>query len=90
MKIPNSLRIDGESWVIKKVKNSLGSGYEARTYMHEHEIILNTEAKSIDSTLLHEIIHVIDVNRALKLSEEQVQSLSTGIYAVIVDNKSVS
>lgn len=87
MEIPNKLKIDGEPWKIKKVKNELGSGYEGRTYTHDHEILLNVEAKSIDSTLMHEIIHVIDINRGLKLSEEQVQSLSMGIYAVIVDNK---
>jgi hypothetical protein len=36
---------------------------------------------------LHELIHAIDANRALDLTEQQVTSLSHGLYQVLRDNK---
>ena len=87
MKIPNKVRIDGEIWTVKKVKNTLDSDYLGRTFPHDHQILLNTDAKGIDSTFLHELNHVIDKNRSLGLTEQQICSFSSGLYAIIVDNK---
>jgi hypothetical protein len=40
-----------------------------------------------DETLLHEIVHCLDANMGLGLSERQVSSLSTGLHSVFKDNK---
>jgi hypothetical protein len=37
-------------------------------------------------TLIHEALHVINDDRALGLSEEQVHNVSNGIAALLIDN----
>ena len=86
MKIPRRIRVDGEDWTIEKHSNGMDSSFLGRTFKHDHLITLNKDAKGIESTLLHEIVHAIDMNRNLELTESQVSSLSSGLYAVIVDN----
>ena len=39
-----------------------------------------------EQTLLHEIIHIIDVNLGTGLNENQVLGITTGIYSVIKEN----
>ena len=39
-----------------------------------------------EQTLLHEILHIIDLNVGTKLTEEQVTALSAGLYSVIKEN----
>ena len=87
MRIPRIIRADGERWKVLKKDNGLESDYLGRTFPHCHEIILNTDAEGIDATFLHELGHVVNNNRALKLTEEQISSFTSGLYAVIVDNK---
>ena len=86
MKIPRKLRVDGEDWTIEKHSNGMDSSFLGRTFRHEHLITLNKDAKGIESTLLHEIVHAIDINKNLELTDQQVRSLSSGLYAVIVEN----
>jgi len=42
-----------------------------------------------EQTLLHEIVHVIDSELCLNLSEKQVTQLSAGLYAVLKDNPKI-
>lgn len=37
--------------------------------------------------LLHELIHLVDDNLRIGLSEEQTQMLAVGLVAIMVDNK---
>ena len=89
MKIPRKLRIDGEDWRVKKIKvnqNDLETRFFGMADHMERKITIDTVHRT-DSTFLHEIVHAVDVNRHLSLTEEQVKSLSHGLYAVIKDNK---
>ena len=40
-----------------------------------------------EQTLLHEVVHLIDMNLSLKFTEEQVNALATGLYSFIKENK---
>jgi len=89
MKIPRKLRIDGENWIVKKVKvknDDLETIYFGRTDHMLKTITIDTSHRT-NETFLHEIIHAVEVNRGLELSETQVKSLSHGLYATIKDNK---
>ena len=86
MKIPRKIRMDGVDWKIIKTSNDLNSNIMGTTYPHAKEILLSTDSGQIESTFLHEVVHVIDLDRGLELSENQVQSLASGLYAAIVDN----
>ena len=89
MKIPRKLKIDGEKWTVEKIsvrQNDLETRYLGCTDHLKKKITIDIKHRT-DSTFLHEIIHAVDVNRHLELSEEQVKSMAYGLYAVIVDNK---
>lgn len=45
---------------------------------------LNTEGRN--STFLHEVLHVIDFNLGLDLSENQIAALASGIFATCTEN----
>lgn len=54
----------------------------------EHTIHLDPSfsAEQIFQSFIHEVIHAIDVDRDIKLSEKQVTRLARGVAAVILDN----
>ena len=95
MKIPDKIKVGGHDykvvWDDEKLSNDNFTGlachreliiYLCKTYRGDKL------AKSvIEETLLHEIIHTIDVvyNNHL-LSEDSVDRLSEGLYQVLVDN----
>ena len=88
MKIPRTLKIDGETWTVERhlvKKNDLETQYFGRTDHYEKKITIDMSRRS-NSTFLHEIIHAVDVNRHLDLEERQVKALAHGLYAVIIDN----
>ena len=88
MKIPSKLRMFGEDWKVIKNRNlSLTDGLWGQMKGRSREILLEVGHASIDTTLLHEIIHAIDRNMMIGLEEEQVTRLSSGLYAAIRDNK---
>lgn len=43
-----------------------------------------------EETFLHEVIHHIDEQLAIKLSEEQTTALSTGLYCFLKENKLIN
>jgi len=87
MKIPNRLNIDGEEWKVNLVetKHDLGTVNFGTMNLSTLEINLDKDNRT-DQTLLHELFHVIDKNNGLDLNEQQILSLSQGIYATIVNN----
>ena len=89
MKIPKSLRLDGEDWKIELIHNT-EHDLDVRHYgkTDDSKSLITLEANHhTDETFLHEIIHTIETNRFLEMTEQQVFSLSHGLYAVIRDNK---
>ena len=96
MKIPDKVKVAGHvykvEWDDERLSNEGLIGetdhnlcviYLCR-YFHSKKI----SAKSmIDETLLHEILHAIDVNyNNHALSEEETTRLATGLHQVLKDN----
>lgn len=57
---------------------------------HENNIIyiqsdLTEDGKK--TTLLHEIIHIVERNNSIKLTERDVMCLESGLFQIIHDNK---
>lgn len=91
-----SLIIQGQKWrvvVTKRHKmlmdartNKLNMGTTA--FSQNTIYILKTlPEQSQKSTLLHEILHVLENNLDLKLPEGTIMRLEAGLYAVLHDNK---
>lgn len=47
------------------------------------------QSSQIAETLLHEIVHGIDLDRRLELDERQVNQVAAGLLAVMVDNPEI-
>ena len=62
-------------------------GYSAR----EIKITIDEDVhlQQREETLLHEIIHAIDGDRDLELSEGQIGGVSAGVYQAMRDNKNI-
>jgi len=60
-----------------------------RCYVPDQVIRINSgmHTETQKSTLLHEILHVIDDCCGLGLTEQQINGLETGLYSVFKDNK---
>jgi len=60
-----------------------------RCYVPDQVIRINSSMniETQKSTLIHEILHVVSDCCGLDLTEQQINSLETGLYSVIKDNK---
>lgn len=52
----------------------------------EINICKNLNSESRNSTFLHEVLHVIDFNLGLDLTENQIAAISSGIFSVFTEN----
>ena len=89
MKLPRSIKIDGEKWKVRKVKPSgLDDSYIGRAHYPSHQISIDKTISNDRqaSVMLHELIHVVSTNRGMALKEHQVESLANGLFAIIRDN----
>lgn len=84
MKLPKKLKIGGHTFTVElldKLENdAFGTTMQAKNLLQFRKGI---PASQLESTFLHEILHVINYN----LTEEQVEYIANGLYQVIVDNK---
>lgn len=83
------MQILSKQYKIEKVQNNEFSDLTIGRVNTKTGIIyidesLNQDIK--DETLLHEVLHVIDDNLKLNLSEEQIIRLSTGLYCILKEN----
>lgn len=83
------MQILSKQYKIEKVQNNEFSDLTMGRVNTKTGIIyidesLNQDIK--DETLLHEVLHVIDDNLKLNLSEEQIIRLSTGLYCILKEN----
>lgn len=90
------VRILGHQYDITYEPDKFGSTQQhGRTYGclddYNMKIVLENGCRPdlMASTLLHEIIHAIDLLNCLGLKEDQVAPLSQGLYQVIRDNPKV-
>ncbi|MDF2805021.1 MAG: hypothetical protein K0S61_4926 [Anaerocolumna sp.] len=91
MNIPESVKIGFKDYKINKVDGDVIDG-TAVCYgnIKFDDGIINIANKystdQVNCTLFHEVIHGIDDNFDIGLSEEQTQKLGKGLYGFIKDN----
>ena len=89
MKIPDKVKIGGH-WIKIEVRSDQREQYDKMgTNCHwENRIIVQEDlagSKQI-SSLFHEVLHEIDKQHFLQLTESQIETISEGFYAFLVDN----
>lgn len=88
MRIPTKLKICGKDYKVVFMEDlAIDDTRCSGTHDEENCIIELMEGMHPDReviTFLHEVLHAIDVRN--ELSEEQVYTLSNGIYQVLKDN----
>lgn len=85
MKLKRKYRIDGEDWTCHELANDLPM--IGKTNFNQRTIMLDLSNGRKEVTLLHEVIHIVDDNAKLDLTEQQVVRLSQGLLAFMRDNK---
>lgn len=84
-KLPQSVDLLGKTWTISQKKDSKNFG----TCYHGKCVINVTPTQSLENardTVLHEIIHALEVEGQLKMSERQVRILATLLLAALRHN----
>ncbi len=89
MKWPTKVTILGERYRInrKAIPEGFGRVIYKDCVMDIHPEQSTDAARD---TLLHEIVHALDHMEALRLSEEQVRRVATGLRAVFAANPAVA
>lgn len=94
VKRPVSVRLLGRTYDINYVDGSvLADGHDFgqiiyplhKIYILEHQ----TPVEEAD-TVLHELIHAIDMTMGLQMSEHQVHHMATGLMALFQDNPEIA
>ena len=89
MKIPKKIKIGGH-WLDIGYKSESKDRYDksGSRFGWEHKLILQVDMpiSKQESILLHEILHEIDFQHSLELSERQVATIAECLYQVITDN----
>lgn len=83
--IPKSLNLLGKTWSVTQKKDSKNFG----TCYHGKCVINVNPSNVVDQqrdTLLHEIIHALEVEGQLKMTERQVTGLATLLLAGLRTN----
>lgn len=86
MKIPNVLKIGGH-YITVNVTPDVPNDNCGQFDIKKNEILLHQDQKQtqLEASLIHEIIHALNIS----LHEEQVEFLAQGLYQVISDNNLV-
>jgi len=86
--IPDTFTLFSQQWTIrtaqqKELINDLGM-----CFPDSNEILLNANqsAESIKQTLLHELLHSIEMKQHLKMTERQIDCLSLGLIHLFSEN----
>lgn len=92
MKIPKKIKVGGHIYkVILRNRNENDGASELGTanIYNKLKIWLDTGQASsqLESTLLHEIIEIVNALNKIGLTEEKICQLETGLYQVFSDNK---
>ena len=89
MKIPEKVRITGIDYDVKFCDTEKREGRWGAFSASRLEIRLSPEIKDTPhaiGALIHEIIHCIDVDMQIKLKENQIIALGSGLNQVLQDN----
>jgi hypothetical protein len=90
MKLPAKLRVLGHNILVERVKVGFTTTTVQGEYDSEQGIIsvrMGMEPSIEEATVLHEVIHVIDVALDLGLSEDQVVGVAQGLFQFLADNE---
>ena len=81
--MPKEITILGKTYTItiKDDDGMQGLMGSAKRTENKIDILDNQSAESAKETLLHEVIHIIDGELLLNLSEETVARLAVGLYS---------
>lgn len=85
---PTQVRVFGKEHVINYIPRGYGMDHMGLTDYNNGIINIledQPEAEEAD-TVLHEVIHVIDLTMDLDLTEHQVTALATGLFGTFQDN----
>lgn len=86
LKLIPELKIGGRKFSIEYIKGLADNG----STDFDNNIILIKDNMSVDnklSTVLHELLEVINETYDLNLSHQTIQTLEAGLFQVIKDNK---
>ncbi len=93
MKIPDKIKIGGIEYKIEfinEIKDDIhNSEFIGRVIYRENKILIldSYQTERQFRVMLHEIIHVLDEDYKLGISEENLCRLEAGLYQVLKDNK---
>jgi len=93
LKIPKKIRAFGRIYDVVHDDEITASYDSYGLVAHDKEhVFLKERGTSFSkekeaATLFHELIHIVEENLRIELTEEQVGLLSVGLYTIIVDNK---
>lgn len=91
MKLPDAIKCGAFVYRVRHKKRLCSSDHDRLKGQARHndlEIRLDKGMRFPHQreTLLHEVLHAVDVDRGLELSEDAVHQLSVGLAAVLLDN----
>lgn len=89
MEIKDKYKIGGH-WLKVQTRSERFDNCESKGVSHHWDNLITIQEQMAQSkkegTIFHEVIHEIDCQNRLKLTEEQVTSLGEGLYAFLIDN----
>ena len=88
MQIPDKIKIGGHWLDVEEKSEKEGYDKQGTVYRWWNKIHIQADLAQSkkESNLFHEIIHEIDHQAGAELTENQVNTLSQGLYQVLVDN----
>ena len=93
MRVPKKISAFGRSYDIIH-DDEVTDQFDSYGLVHHGEEVVFLQKRSVKyseqreaATLLHEIIHIIEENLRIDITEEQLGLISTGLYGIIKENK---
>jgi hypothetical protein len=92
LKIPKQIKAFGRTYTIVR-DNNVTDRMECWGYLDAMRDVIVLKERNSEFTLgnekqvfLHELMHVVDSNFHIGLTEEQIQTLSVGLVTILTDN----
>jgi len=92
LKVPEKVKAFGRSYKIQR-DNDTTNKMECWGYLDAFKDIVVLRKRDCDFTpghekqvFLHELMHIVDINFHIGLTEEQIQTLSVGLVTIMEDN----
>jgi hypothetical protein len=93
LKIPDKVKIGGIIYNVKLISGKVNNELHERNYIGriDHERCIITVDSDIDNqrmvnSLLHELVHGIEYQYQIEISEKDIDRFANGLYQVLKDN----